>query len=299
MNYEFSSKDIVLFIVLIAIVISVIVILLKYYLNNRRNLKEKHASALSTSPHYARYKYPEVDVFRYRRPILLFGMSIAIGLVFIVLNWTVFDRIVDYSKYDLDVNAVDFEVIPRTIQKKKKKPTPVVIEEIVVENEIEEDSIEFESMEIGIDEAIEVPEMDTVLLSNAPLPPPKRKEEADVIFSIVEEMPRFPGCEDIANKDERIKCSHGKLYDFIYKNLSYPTLARETGIEGKVILKFAVDKKGKVSKIKILRDIGGGCGQAASEAVERMKSQNWTPGRQGGRKVSVWFTLPVVFKLAG
>ena len=78
-------------------------------------------------------------------------------------------------------------------------------------------------------------------------------------------------------------------------------MSGENGIQGKVTLRFVVNKKGKISDVKILRDIGGGCGEAAAKVIRSMNNmpQKWTPGRQGGRKVKVYYTLPVVFKLTG
>ncbi len=145
----------------------------------------------------------------------------------------------------------------------------------------------------------EIPE-DTIVKEAPKAPPPPKKKKKPEIFKIVEQMPRFPGCEDKPTKAEKEKCAQAELYKFIYDHLKYPTIAQENGIEGKVFLRFAVDDKGKVSQVTILRDIGGNCGEAAAKVIRKMNdSKTWIPGRQGGRKVSVWYTLPIVFKLTG
>lgn len=115
---------------------------------------------------------------------------------------------------------------------------------------------------------------------------------------MVEDMPRFPGCEDIANKAEREQCAQKKMLEFIYKNIKYPPIARENGIEGMAVIQFVVDEKGKIKDPKIVRDLAGGCGQEASRVVKLMADQvNWIPGKQRGKAVPVYFNLPVRFKL--
>lgn len=125
--------------------------------------------------------------------------------------------------------------------------------------------------------------------------PPMPQEEK--IYRVVEDMPRFPGCEDQGlNKRKKKECSDEKMLEFIYGNLVYPEIAKTNGIEGRVILKFMVEKDGRVNKVQVLRDPGGGCGEEAERIVKMMPK--WRPGIQRGKPVKVWFTLPVSFKLS-
>ncbi|HMT69476.1 MAG TPA: TonB family protein [Saprospiraceae bacterium] len=122
------------------------------------------------------------------------------------------------------------------------------------------------------------------------------------IFKVVEMMPRFPGCEGITGTiKEKEQCAQVKMLEYIYQNLKYPQLARENGVEGTVVLHFVIAKDGYIDDIKIVRDIGAGCGDAAASAVDSMNDMNerWIPGTQRGRKVRVLYTLPVKFKLEG
>ena len=80
----------------------------------------------------------------------------------------------------------------------------------------------------------------------------------------------------------------------IYKHIEYPKQAIERGIEGRVFLRFIVDEKGEVKDPEILKDIGGGCGDAAVQAVKKVK---FTPGRQDGNTVKVWYSIPITFKI--
>ena len=112
-----------------------------------------------------------------------------------------------------------------------------------------------------------------------------------------EEMPRFPGCEEIEDPVEQKKCSDDKLVQFIYSNLKYPPLARENGVEGIAVARFIIRKTGEVTDIEIARDIGGKTGPEIIRVLELMP--DWIPGMQRGEPVNVMFHLPVKFALVG
>ncbi|MBI5916526.1 MAG: energy transducer TonB [Bacteroidetes bacterium] len=130
--------------------------------------------------------------------------------------------------------------------------------------------------------------------STPPVPPAESDEPP---FVIVEEMPRFPGCEGRGlPKKEKYECATNAMLQFIYANIHYPQLARDNGIEGTVYVRFIVEKDGSITNPTILRDIGGGCGEEALRVVKKMPT--WLPGKQQGRPVRVQFNLPVKFSLS-
>jgi TonB family protein len=110
----------------------------------------------------------------------------------------------------------------------------------------------------------------------------KNMEESEAVFTIVEEMPSFPGGEIARNK-------------FLSENIVYPQLATESGIQGTVYVSFIVDSKGNITDLKILRGIGSGCDEEAIRVVKLMPL--WKPGRQNGKFVSVLFNMPIYFTL--
>ena len=127
-----------------------------------------------------------------------------------------------------------------------------------------------------------------------PPPPPSKKEEE--IFKIVEQMPRFAGCEEMdGSEQDKSKCASEKMLQFVYNNLEYPKIARENGVEGTVVVQYTIDKSGELRDAKVVRDIGANCGQAALDVVNKMPT--WIPGKQRGKAVSVLYTMPVKFKL--
>lgn len=103
------------------------------------------------------------------------------------------------------------------------------------------------------------------------------KEKSD-FFVVVETMPILQGG-----------------FEELQKNVEYPEDARRAGIEGRVIVQFIVDENGQVENPRVIRGIGGGCDEAALEAVAQAK---FAPGMQRGQPVRVQYSLPIVFRLA-
>ncbi len=117
----------------------------------------------------------------------------------------------------------------------------------------------------------------------------------DEVFKMVDQMPEFPGCEDVLDPQEHKQCTDQKLLQFIYDNIEYPEEAKDAGVEGMVVVRFVVNKDGSLSDIEVVRDIGAGCGDAVVRVVKQMP--RWIPGKQQGQPVRVQYMLPVRFSL--
>ena len=128
-----------------------------------------------------------------------------------------------------------------------------------------------------------------------PLPP----EPAPITFA--SQMPRFCGCEDLAaDNDGKKNCADLRMKNYLNKIVKYPPIALDNRIEGKVYVRFVVERDGSLSNIEIAKDAtsGGGLAAAAQRAVERMaKEECWVPGQQDNHKVRVRITIPIVFKI--
>ena len=112
----------------------------------------------------------------------------------------------------------------------------------------------------------------------------KRTEiDSDKVFSSVEEMPKFPGGDEA-------------LLKYVGMHLNYPKEALRNNVQGKCILKFVVTKIGTIGKIKIVRSLSQECDEEAKRVVRTLPE--FFPGRQNGRPVNVWYTLPVTFRLS-
>ena len=113
-------------------------------------------------------------------------------------------------------------------------------------------------------------------------------------------MPRYmqADCESLATKMEKKECAQEAMLSAIYDNLQYPSIAKENGVEGTTVVTFVVEKDGSLSDIRLVRDIGAGCGEEAVRLVEQMSAPGqWVPGKQRGRAVKVQFNLPIKFRL--
>lgn len=120
------------------------------------------------------------------------------------------------------------------------------------------------------------------------------------VYKMVDEMPRFPGCEAIEIDIKKLTdCADKKLLQYIYTNVAYPPEARSNGIQGQAIISFIINQDGTISDAKIVKDPGAGLGQEALRVVILMSdlSDRWVPGRENGKAVRVQYNLPIKFKL--
>ena len=118
-------------------------------------------------------------------------------------------------------------------------------------------------------------------------------------FKVIDRMPRFPGCEEKATIKEKKVCSEIKLLQFIQQNITAPDSAKIKGINGRCYVTFYIEADGSVNEVKLVRDIGLGCGEEALRVVNLMVEQNiiWIPGEIEGEKTRVKFNLPVHFRI--
>jgi len=110
-----------------------------------------------------------------------------------------------------------------------------------------------------------------------------KEEEAPVeVFVVVEEMPTFPGGD-------------AELMKYITTNTVYPDIAKENNIQGRVIIRFCVTYKGAVDQVSILKGVDPSLNDEAIRVIKTLPT--WKPGKQGGKPVNVWYSVPVLFQL--
>ena len=120
--------------------------------------------------------------------------------------------------------------------------------------------------------------------------------QEEQIFTVVEEMPIWQGCENDSISSNR--CTEIQLLTHIYKNIIYPKKAKKRKTKGDVVVTFLVNENGKIEGISILKDIGDGCGEEVIRVIKMMNEgePKWLAGKQNGKKVKVRYKLPVRFK---
>ena len=108
------------------------------------------------------------------------------------------------------------------------------------------------------------------------------EEEPDTPFVAVEQMPQFPGGE-------------AAMQEYLAKNIKYPAIAAENGIEGVVVVRFVVSKTGEIQDVEVLAPVDRALDDEAKRVIRSMPK--WIPGKQNGNNVAVYFTAPIRFKL--
>jgi len=222
-------------------------------------------------------KNENVNLEKYKILFSLFGMIVALVLVFALFNNTTTDT----KSADLgeeEATEVETENTAVTVREQKVPPPPppktivsdiinIVEDNVKIEDDFdfdipdEDEDIDFQDVDFG-DQIIE--------------------EEPDQVFLIVEKMPEFPGGEPA-------------LREFIAKNIKYPPLAQENDISGKVYVRFVVTKTGAVGEVQVVRSVDKLLDDEAVRVVETLP--NFKPGQQRGKAVSVWYTVPIYFQL--
>jgi protein TonB len=219
-------------------------------------------------------KTPRADLQNRRTLFLEIGLVIALGVVVVAFAVGQSDKVVE--KVDLQIGPVEQEIIDVTRQDEKPpeikvQPVQVISDYInVVKNETKI-TTEFDFTEFTDDIEIVVPEAVV------------EEEVEDIPVYIAEEMPSFEG---------------GDLNTFrtwVQRRLVYPRIAQENNIQGKVTLKFVIERDGTLTNIE---EIASPDKSLTEEAIRVLKmSPKWSPGKQRNKPVRVYYVLPVDFVL--
>ena len=218
-------------------------------------------------------KNPKANLEKYKLMFLAIGLVISIGVLVSAFNWSSSSA---KSDLNLNQNITDEEMMEITRQDQKEPPPPpkqqqqqqqtIEVINIIDNNEEINDDVE---LNLEFDEEEDINLEDT-------------KEEEDQIFIYVKNMPVFPG-------------GVVALKRYIFSHVVYPAVARENGIEGTVFLRFEVTKTGKVGKVELQKGVDPLLDNEASKVIKTLP--RFKPGEQNGKKVSVWYSIPVTFKL--
>ena len=223
-------------------------------------------------------KSPKADLEGKKSTSLLIGYVLALAVMFIAFEWSERDK-----KVTTDTGIAELlfeeEIIPITEQEQKQAPPPPPeapkAEEIIqiVENdaEVEESTIQASD---ETDKAVEV--------KYVPVEVEEEEVEEQQIFQVVEEMPEFPG-------------GMAECMKFLSKNIKYPPISAENGIQGRVIVQFVVNQDGSIVDPVVVRGVDSHLDKEALRVISMMPK--WKPGKQRGKAVRVKYTVPVMFRL--
>ena len=222
------------------------------------------------------------------------GLFMQVGLILSLLFvWGVLEiKSYDHSVKSLGENQVvleDEEIIPITERQQQKPPPPPPPppqeQIVVVKDDVElEEELQIESSETDEEEAIEIEEVAV-----------EEEEEEVFNFQVVESQPVYPGCEKEETKQAKYMCFQRSIMKHVKKNFKYPEIAKEMGIQGRVIVQFVIGKDGKIKDPKVLRGVDKNLDREALRIVSKIPGMS--PAKQRGKAVQVSFMLPITFKL--
>ena len=217
-------------------------------------------------------KSERADLERGKGTSLLIGFVIALGVMFVALEWTqreVEDNSELYTARDVSLNE---EMIPITLPEKKTVPPPPaavtkaeIIEIVEDDADIEEDIMA--STEDNV-EWVDIDEYDVVTVEPEP--------EEEEIFMVVEDQPEFPG-------------GTAALLEYLRKNIKYPAICRENNIQGRVLVTFIVNKDGAIVEPEVVKSVNPSLDKEALRVISTMP--NWKPGSQRGPVPSFFLTF--------
>lgn len=207
------------------------------------------------------------------------GFALALGATLFAFEWSTKDKQVatlDAGNQEI----VEEEIIPITQETPPPPPEtpkiPILSDQIdIVEDDIKVDDMIINTEDdanLGVEIQDYVEEVQEEVI-----------EEEAIPFQLVEEKPSFQGGD--ANNFSK----------WVNQRLVYPEVAKENGVQGRVMLQFTVNTDGTVSNVKVLRGVDPSLDKEAVRVVSQ--SPKWSPGKQRDRKVKVTYTFPVIFQL--
>ena len=212
---------------------------------------------------------------------LLVGYVLVFAVLFVAFEWTTIEPKNQKKKVKTE-SALDIPIdimVPFTIPEKKVVPPPPEAKQIVDILEIVDDEAEIEESDL-----VSVEEMGDVvdITDNMNIVVEEQVEE-ETVFQVVENQPEFPG-------------GMKALMKYLQDNIEYPRVSRDNNSQGRAFIRFVVNTDGSIQGVEVLKTSGDM--YLDKEAVRVVSGMpKWKPGRQSGKAVRVYFTLPVVFRL--
>lgn len=289
----------------ITMLLAILVVGVKLYWQQQHTTYREEAKDMPTLSK----KYSAVDVREYSSNIKLLSLVAAISLVLLIFAWTHYSYDAYYEGDGLVVEGLieDVPVTTHPPQNLPALPPPPATDPLnikIEEKPIIEPQPVIDPQPIvpttGPNDGKAALSLGNIVIEPEPAPQKEAEIAVETTWTVVEQMPRFPGCEDIDGEHQAKKqCADQKMLSFIYDNIRYPRQALEINVEGTVVVSFVVDKQGKIQDIKLLRDPGAGLGKEAIRIIHMMNNlpKAWTPGKQRGRAVKVQYNLPVRFNI--
>lgn len=221
-------------------------------------------------------KTPASEVHKKRGLFLSIGLFVGLVTVWSVLEWGVDESTTSKVDQEQKDSSLQMEQLQREACVSVEEKDTTTGKARALPSIVTESHQMVSELDIVIEEPVELEEIE-----EPPLPP-ENPITCVGIWGGVEQQP-FP------------EGGFGEFYKSIKNELKYPEKAHRMNIEGRVIVQFAVDRKGRLTDFKVLKGIGFGCDREAIRVLR--KAASWRPGKQHGRPVKTRMLIPIVFRL--
>lgn len=227
-----------------------------------------------------RKKKPMLDLEKKRFVFFLLGLSMALSIVIMVVNWTSIDN---RQAFLADVHvALEEEEVMVTQRVLTKPPPPplqpdkidvvdevvVLTEELVIDLKDIDDNDEIEDVDVGLEGTDEILRME-----------------------VVENKPIFPGCEDEVGEVNRALCFQRMMQQHVSNNFQFPELSKVMNSQGLVIVYFVINKDGSISDVRVIKGVDEALNDEALRVINKLP--NFEPAKQRGRPVRMGFKMPI------
>ena len=231
-------------------------------------------------------KNPKANVSRNGSIYFAVGLALMLFLTYTTINYKTFDKsLIDIGKLDLDEELDEEMILLDQIKPPPPPPPPAAPEVIdIVEDEEEIEETVIESTETDQEEEIEV---EDIVVEEV-------YEDVEVPFSVIENVPEYPGCEKGSNSQKR-KCMSAKIAKFVQRKFN-TDLAGDLGLSGRqrINVIFKIDKRGNVVGVRS-RAPHPRLEKEAARVINMLPKMK--PGRQRGKAVVVPYSLPITFQV--
>jgi len=228
-------------------------------------------------------KAAKVDLDRKKNLFFQIGLLVSIAVMFFTFESKSSPRTESTMTQQVQ-EVIEEEIIPITRQEEIKPIAPPVAPPAITDFL----TIESDDVELTTDFSINVEATETTVVEPVVFESNTKREEVveeEEVFVVVEDMPTFQG------KDS------STFREWIAKNLVYPTVAAENGVSGRVLVQFAVNSRGEIADVKVIRSVDPALDREAVRVISSCPRGLWKPGMQAGKPVKVQFTFPVNFVL--
>ena len=234
------------------------------------------------SEHIEQKKSAKANLEQNKTIWVLIGFVMVFSVLFVAFEWTTFEDKDERIIATTPPPPIEEPEVLKEIQIQVKNITPPppaaqkpteVIE--IIKDEIDQPETEIMNSEDVFVDVVDVSDNAVVVVDEV--------VEEEQIFQVVEQPAEFPG-------------GMKAMYEWLSENIQYPRISRDNNSQGRTILRFVVNSDGSIQNIQVIKSSGD---MYLDKEAERVVGQmpKWSPGKQAGKAVRCWFTLPVMFRL--